>query len=269
MKDLPIRTAIAILLLGLLALVLWFGGWLQAIVLGLFSVIAVHEMNDIFKNKGLKPFIIPQMVLGGLQFAVLFKLGAKWLFAFVLLVFFAIMIERIINKERTNADFVASISILVYPLSCLLCLGAVGFNNTDYSRAAMFCCFAGPCMADNTAYMVGSVCGKHKLCPAISPNKTIEGAVSGVIGGALGGILTYFVQRLWGFNIPLYALVLICLFGGIIGQFGDLLSSTYKRWAGVKDFGNIFPGHGGVMDRLDSAMIAAPMVLAVFMLFIK
>lgn len=269
MKDLPLRTAMAIVLLGLLALVLWLGGWIQAIMLGILSLMAICEMNDIFKAKGLSPFVVPQMILGALQFTVLFKLNSKWLFALSVLTFSAIIIERIINKKRTNYDLIASVSLLIYPLSCLLCLGAVGFGRTDYSRIALFCCFAGPCMADNSAYMVGSMFGKHKLCPDISPNKTVEGAISGVIGGALGGILAYFVQRLWGFNIPLLTLVLICLLGGMIGQFGDLLSSTYKRWAGVKDFGNIFPGHGGVMDRLDSAMIAAPIVLSIFMLFIK
>ncbi len=269
MKDLPLRTVIAILLLALLALVLWLGGWVQAIILGIFSAMAIHEMNDIFKKKDIHPFVIPHMILGAAQFAVLFKLGMKWLFALVVLTFFSIMIERILNGKRTNIDLVASFSMLVYPLAPLLCLGAVGFDNSDYSRIALFCCFAGPCMADNAAYMVGSICGKHKLCPEISPNKTTEGAVSGLIGGALGGILAYFIQKLWGFDISIWALLIICFLGGFIGQFGDLLSSTYKRWAGVKDFGNIFPGHGGVMDRLDSAMIAAPMVLAAFTLFIK
>ena len=257
MKSLPIRTVFAVLLIGLLALVLWLGGWVQAIVLGLFSVIAVHEMTDIFRNKDIHPFSIPLLIMGGTEYIVLYKLGSSWLLLLA------------VNPKRTTLDLVASLGIMIYPLSMLLCLGAVGFGRTDYSRMALFCCFAGPCMADNAAYMIGSVFGKHKLCPAISPNKTIEGAVSGVIFGALGGVLAFYVQKLWGFDISIWFYIIVCFIGGIIGQFGDLLASTFKRWAGVKDFGNLIPGHGGAMDRLDSAMIAAPMVLAAFTLFIR
>ena len=269
MKSLPIRTVFAVLLIGLLALVLWLGGWVQAIVLGLFSVSAVHEMTDIFRIKDIYPFSIPLLIMGGTEYIVLYKLGSSWLLLLAVLVFFALMIERILNPKRTTLDLVASLGIMIYPLSMLLCLGAVGFGRTDYSRMALFCCFAGPCMADNAAYMIGSVFGKHKLCPAVSPNKTIEGAVSGVIFGALGGVLAFYVQKLWGFDISIWFYIIVCFIGGIIGQFGDLLSSTFKRWAGVKDFGNLIPGHGGAMDRLDSAMIAAPMVLAAFTLFIR
>lgn len=94
-------------------------------------------------------------------------------------------------------------------------------------------------MADNTAYMVGSLFGKHKLCPYISPNKTVEGAVSGVVGGALGGVIVYFAQKLWGLDVSLVTLIAVCFIAGIVGQFGDLLASTFKRWAGVKDYSNL------------------------------
>lgn len=268
MKNLPIRTVFAILLIGLLALVLYFGGMFQAVVMGIFCFIAVHEMNGVFNNKDIHPFTLPLQFMGATQFIVVYKLGFKYLLALAVLVFMALMIERIINHKRTTLDFAASLCILIYPISLLLCMGASGFEK-DYSRMALFCCFAGPCMADNAAYMIGSVLGKHKLCPSISPNKTVEGAVSGVIFGALGGVLAFYVQKLWAFDLPLYFYIIVCFIGGIIGQFGDLLSSTFKRWANVKDFGRLIPGHGGVMDRLDSAMIVAPVIFTIFTLFIN
>ena len=88
------------------------------------------------------------------------------------------------------------------------------------------------------------------------------------LGGALGGVIVYFAQKLWGLDVSLVTLIAVCFIAGIVGQFGDLLASTFKRWAGVKDYSNLFPGHGGVMDRLDSAMVAAPIVAVAFAFFI-
>ena len=230
MKDLPVRIIVAVALLALLGLVLFFGGWVQVAVLGLFTAIAVFEMKAIFNAKGMKPFVIPAVILGAGMFALMYKFNTLWLAAAFLLAFFA-------------------------------CFGLIGFAQQDYSRLALVCIFAGVCMADNTAYFVGSLMGKHKLCPAISPKKTVEGGIGGLIGGALGGVIAYFVQRLWSFTpAPLWVLIVICFAAGLVGQVGDLFSSTFKRWAGVKDYGNIFPGHGGIMDRLDSALFAAPVV---------
>lgn len=195
MKDLPVRTLIAVLLIGLLCLVAWFGGWVQAAVLGLFTVAAVYEMFTIFVKRGIRPAVLPQILLGGSMFAVMYKFGARFILPMAAAAFVAIMVERILNARRTNEDLIASLALLVYPVSLLACFGLVGFGRNDISRAAFLCIFAGPCMADNTAYMVGSLFGKHKLCPYISPNKTVEGAVSGVVGGALGGVIVYFAQN--------------------------------------------------------------------------
>ena len=261
MKDLPVRIIVAVALLALLGLVLFFGGWVQVAVLGLFTAIAVFEMKAIFNAKGMKPFVIPAVILGAGMFALMYKFNTLWLAAAFLLAFFAVAFERVLNKNRTNDDLVAALAILAYPLPFFACFGLIGFAQQDYSRLALVCIFAGVCMADNTAYFVGSLMGKHKLCPAISPKKTVEGGIGGLIGGALGGVIAYFVQRLWSFTpAPLWVLIVICFIAGLVGQVGDLFASTFKRWAGVKDYGNIFPGHGGIMDRLDSALFAAPVV---------
>lgn len=270
MKDLPLRTGVAVLLLGLLALVLIFGGWIQCAVLGLFAALAVFEMRGVFRAKGMEPFVIPQTVLGAVMFAVLYKLGTTWLFCAFTLAFLAIAIERIINKKRTNEDLVAAILILAYPIAPLSFFGFIGFDMQGLTRLALLTIFVSVIMSDNTAYMVGSLFGKHKLSPVISPNKTVEGGVAGLIGGAVGGVIVYFMQFLWmkGNTVSLPALIVICFTAGLIGQFGDLFASTFKRWAGIKDFGKIFPGHGGIIDRLDSALFAAPVIYFAFILLV-
>lgn len=275
MKDLPLRTAVAVVLLALLGLVIWLGGIFQAIVLGIFAVLAVFEMNGVFKANGYKPFTVPHILLGGGMFLIMYFAGksgsagsaALWLLAAFFAAFFIVALERALNGKRTNEDLIAELVILVYPLALIAFLGLIGFGRSDYSRLAIISIFAGVTMADNTAYMVGSMIGKHKLCPAISPKKSVEGAIAGLIGGALGGVICYFAQKLWGFELSLWRCIFICFVGGTLGQIGDLFASTFKRWAKIKDFGRIFPGHGGIIDRLDSALFAAPFVYIVFRLF--
>lgn len=108
---------------------------------------------------------------------------------------------------------------------------------------------------DSAAYYSGRAFGKHKLYPLVSPNKSIEGAIGGLIGSICGTLLaksTFFPQ------LTLADALLTALFIGILGQTGDLFESLLKRSFGVKDSGTIFPGHGGVLDRMDSIIFAAP-----------
>ncbi len=118
---------------------------------------------------------------------------------------------------------------------------------------------------DIMAYFSGYLFGKHKLCPKISPKKTIEGAVGGTLGSVLlCGLFGYFV-------LPQYLLhcMVIGALGGVISQFGDLTASIFKRKMGIKDYGNLIPGHGGIMDRFDSVLFTAPMVYYYIVLIIK
>ena len=120
MKDLPVRTLIAVLLIGLLCLVVWFGGWVQAAVLGLFTVAAVYEMFTIFVKRGIRPAVLPQILLGGSMFAVMYKFGARFILPMTAAAFVAIMVERILNARRTNEDLIACAARLPRVSACLL-----------------------------------------------------------------------------------------------------------------------------------------------------
>lgn len=109
---------------------------------------------------------------------------------------------------------------------------------------------------DIMAYFTGFLFGKHKLCPNLSPKKTIEGAVGGALGSVVfSGLFGYFVVP----NLLVHCMI-IGLIGGILSQCGDLTASAYKRKMGIKDYGNLIPGHGGIMDRFDSVLFTAPVV---------
>lgn len=122
---------------------------------------------------------------------------------------------------------------------------------------AMYCAW----MSDTWAYFVGSKLGKHKLAPKISPKKSVEGAIGGVFGTMLFCVATYFVCDHFFFyldTVKLWMVVVFSIILAILGMCGDLSASVIKRNFGEKDFGNLFPGHGGVLDRIDSFLVTMP-----------
>jgi len=120
-----------------------------------------------------------------------------------------------------------------------------------------------PWLSDSAAYFAGSAFGKHKLCPNISPKKTVEGAIGGVIVATTGPLLVGYVFSLIYGNVYInYAILpVIGFINSLISIGGDLLFSIVKRYCGIKDYGNLMPGHGGLLDRFDSVILCSTSVL--------
>ena len=123
-----------------------------------------------------------------------------------------------------------------------------------------------PWMADAGGFFVGASMGRHKLCPEISPKKTVEGAIGGILfcmiaAGALGLIYQFWVMP--DVSVNLFSLLIVGFFDAVLSIVGDLSFSLIKRHLGIKDYGSIFPGHGGFLDRFDSIIFTAPIVVAV------
>ncbi|MBC7960212.1 MAG: phosphatidate cytidylyltransferase, partial [Vallitaleaceae bacterium] len=126
--------------------------------------------------------------------------------------------------------------------------------------------------SDTFAYFVGKALGKHKLVPGLSPNKTVEGALGGMIGAVLLTAGYGYVLFLNGTFADLSKIGWLALLGGlgsIVSIIGDLVASAIKRQTGIKDFGNLLPGHGGIIDRFDSNIFTAPFVYYIMILFIQ
>lgn len=132
--------------------------------------------------------------------------------------------------------------------------------------------FVGAFMTDSCAYFVGCTVGGRKLCPTISPKKTLSGAIGGVVGCGLSFILfgvvvnNLFADSLQGNTLSLIHLFLMGLVASVVSQIGDLIASMLKRQCGIKDFGTLLPGHGGILDRCDSIIMVAPII---FLFLIK
>lgn len=153
-----------------------------------------------------------------------------------------------------------------------LCMSAIcGTTRLFDAKSSLFFLiftFMGSWVADSGAYFAGTLFGKHKLCPEISPKKTVEGLIGGAVTNAaafaiLAAVLNRFCEGI-SLDIVIFAAVgVICC---LLGLVGDLAASLIKRECGIKDYGNIMPGHGGAMDRFDSVVYVAPFMFAVFVL---
>lgn len=134
-----------------------------------------------------------------------------------------------------------------------------GFVAGKYLIWFVFLCSWG---SDTCAYAVGVLIGKHKMTPKLSPKKSIEGAIGGILGAALlSALYTYLIGKYsvsWGINVT--AAAVLGAVGALVSMVGDLAASAIKRDYGIKDYGKLIPGHGGIMDRFDSVIIAAPLI---------
>lgn len=160
----------------------------------------------------------------------------------------------------TEKDVRGAINQMAYTLlGVFYVAGLLGFfvllRNLEGGQYLIYFVFIVIWMGDTAAYYGGRRFGKTRLAPHISPNKTVEGAIAGLGGSLVGGVAAKF----WFLgHIPLIHCLIVTLICGIIGQFGDLAESVLKRNTGTKDSGTLIPGHGGILDRLDSLMFAAP-----------
>ncbi len=152
--------------------------------------------------------------------------------------------------------------VIPYLLSALIRLRVM-----EHGKFFILAAFVLTMIPDSGAYFAGRAFGKHKLCPVISPHKTMEGAVGGVIATVIGMVLYGLVMQLaFAFKVNYLLAVLYGILGAGASMLGDLSFSVIKRQAGIKDYGKLLPGHGGILDRFDSTTVVAPRVEALLLI---
>lgn len=249
--------------LSALMLIVWLLGpvWLTCFFY-LALIIAAYEMVTSFAKADIRINIVTIAA-----FLIALPLMALWLgvHAIVASLFIAVAVEFLVRVLRADMDLrsiTATVFTLIYPLGFMATLPVMLIAMGKYALVPVLLVVVVAAMTDTAAYFIGSFVGRTKLLPAISPKKTVEGSIGGVIGGVLSAIILYLILQatatpnMFGFG----TFLLTGLLGGIVGQLGDLAASLLKRAVGIKDYGSIFPGHGGVLDRMDSIMFIAAMV---------
>lgn len=236
-------------------------------------VIAMYESLCATKIVTNKPLLAVCMLYSAtVPFFQLFKfypagVAISSLFMLAMLI---ITLEQHEKLDLRQVTYAFSASLLIpFAFSSLLYLNAIArysehYNATDSLFLLLFA-MLGAWICDTGAYFTGTFFGKHKLAPKISPKKTVEGAIGGVISVI---IVDVCVGLVWQFGLVKDAghvnfalLILLAVLTALCGMIGDLTFSCIKREVGIKDFGNIFPGHGGLLDRTDSLILTAPCTL--------
>lgn len=238
-----------------LLLIIYFGGIPLLAAAALIAYVGVTEFYNGFENMGVHPSKPIAYVMITILYAGHLFLGVNhtFLMAWVILSMMVSMIYGWKITERKPYDAVATLTALVYIV--LFSYHIVIIDNTPYPKMTWLVVIAA-FGSDIMAYFTGYFLGKHKMAPNLSPKKTIEGAVGGVVGSAvLCGIFGYFF-----YPTMMVRCMIIGVLGGMVAEAGDLTASMFKRGMGIKDYGHLIPGHGGIMDRFDSVIFVAPAV---------
>lgn len=255
-KTLGLRMVTGLALMMVCGLPIYFGGWLMTALVALFGFIMIREWVRM-TEKGELPLVATTLPVIGLLTALGLGAYGKWQWA--LLAIIACSVIGFLERLRRGSAHWAGLGAIYIILPCLAFVwlranggigGAVeGFQAPGFAKLLFIIVIV--IAADSFAYLGGSTFKGPKFAPKISPNKTWSGFFSGLIGGGLVGMLA---AKVIGFA-PMHGLILAIPIV-IASVFGDLLESALKRKLGVKDAGDLLPGHGGLLDRLDSLMLA-------------
>jgi phosphatidate cytidylyltransferase len=256
-SNLSARLISAAVLIPLLALVGWLGGITAVIVATVASLIGIKEVLLLIRRAGWRPVQREGIVLGGVLTAAAAFDGQTVLLATAGVALVEVIAVAII---RRNAQFFGDFFFTLVPsLYVGLPLAAIVLlREGPFGLQWLILAFAATFALDTGAYAVGRLIGKHKLAPNISPGKTWEGAAGGLLA-AIGATIG-LVALLGDITAAYWQAALLGAGIGAIGQVGDLAESKLKRIARVKDSGILIPGHGGLLDRLDSLVLVFPLV---------
>ena len=237
----------------------------------IIAVASTYEYERAFSDKLLKTekviiFIYPFAV----YISYCFK-GLGWAFGAMLFLFLLLLAQLVFEYDKISLESIGiSLFTMIYPATILVSLLVINRYPTLEPLLMVFAIT--PC-ADTFAYFVGSIVKGKKLCPNISPNKTVSGFIGGLFGGMIASLLVYFIFTEKGaiFNSVFLEVLLFAGAGiacALLTAYGDLVESVIKRKLGIKDMGKILPGHGGMSDRIDGLTFAAPVISFVFTILV-
>lgn len=274
------RAVTAIILVGYAFAMLYLGtavhyGFLDALIMS-FAFVGTYEMYHTFRKSEYKNSWGAPLLLCVAIYPLWYFLGYKGILIALSLSICLALAVFTFKAEMELKDLLATIFSLIYPMALVSLAFALSREFPCGGTFAISFAIFLPVFSDTFAYLVGSTLGKRKLCPSISPKKTVAGAIGGLLGSVLCAVTFFLLFDLYAVihvgyvtfsdSVAVRAVVFVVLgiVGGVLAEIGDLAASRIKRTINIKDFGNIFPGHGGVLDRLDSIMFTLVMFFTAF-----
>lgn len=237
------RTITAIAILAVVIPAILFGGWALFALIAAIVVGGGIELTKTAPNISKWPLwfrvVLIGIVLGSGYLPLMQGVGLIGIGVMLCLVM------PVFNRDMNYLDTFTGLAYTVIMFTLIRSFLAIHDANKNYVWLIIWITY----VCDTFAYLCGRTFGKHKLAPSVSPKKTIEGSVGGwLFGGVLGFLAIYFFIP----EFPLIPAIAVCVFLPIVGQLGDLSFSSIKRDTNLKDFSNLLPGHGGILDRIDS-----------------
>ncbi len=226
-------------------------------------LIALYELHRTFELDKKWQLVVSDyaFALGFLSLPFFSSIVSGELLVFLLVAFLMLILVLTVLFNQTIQFIDAARSVFALVYGVLLPMHISYVRMADHGLFLVILIFLGAWMPDTFAFFSGKFFGKRKLIPSVSPNKTIAGAIGAVVGAVVSFLIYALILMYgFGFSVDLLPLVILSLVCGVMAQFGDLSASVIKRACGKKDFGNLIPGHGGILDRIDSLVFIAPIV---------
>ena len=269
------RLITGLALIAFLAVNLWLPNWCMALATLTCIGFAVWEEYHALVTAGHRVVSWPTWVALCASVPLTILFGIKVIIPLLALALFIMVVQILFRAEPELTDL--SMSALPLLTVALPGLSLVALSLIPDQKAVevvlLSLTFAVPLLGDVFALFIGSAVGGPKFCPAVSPKKTIAGSIGGLAGSMVAAMIVFGLSHLFC-NAPTLAklpvwwhYLLLGIVGGAIGQIGDLFASLVKRHSGIKDFSNLFPGHGGMLDRLDSVLFMAVLMYCYLMFF--
>lgn len=234
------------------------------VIMGVLCVIGTWEMLGCIGHRKNAYLSVPALIAATVSpvLAYFFDYGAMLT---VVMCYVAVLLaESVFFDQKVKVTDVSEVFLTtMYVVLCFTALLRLRYIGEGQSYIYILV-FVAAWITDTFAYFTGVFFGRHKLIPKISPKKTVEGAVGGVVFCIIAFVVYgVIVEKTVGVEMNVVTLCLVGLAMSVVSMIGDLVASSIKRTYGIKDYSNLFPGHGGVLDRFDSIMILAPFLLFV------
>lgn len=247
-------------MIAILVFLLLTGGNLLLCACAALSIIGLVELFQVFKLANSMLAYVGYLLT--IFYYVIIKLyKSTGILLFLIALLLLLLMFYVFSYPKYNIRQVTIIFFGIIYVAVTFSFIYLIRERNDFGKYFVWLIFIASWGSDTFAYCTGMLFGKHKFLPILSPNKTVEGVIGGILGAAiLGAVYTFVLSHNFNDDITytIFRISIACAIGAIISMLGDLTASAIKRDFNVKDYGKIIPGHGGILDRFDSVIFAAP-----------